>query len=693
MSETKRKSKSYMYRNIKKTITESLLLCDLDKKVDQPSTSKRLKLDACASTSVQSESKLNSSDSSDIESSSPNFPISYEDSSNSDADSPIPDADSLISVSFLNDIPVSPEVPVAPDPVIPLNISRTFLKDWALCHNITHNALDALLTFLKTNPDLSDLPTSARALLNTPKSMEIEELGGGHFYYFGLAQNLTRIIELTQCDILDLDFGIDGLPIYKSSNLSFWPILCKIHKIVPPPVFTVAIFCGKSKPPLNGFFKKFIEEINLLQKNGLKVDNKIIKINIRSFLCDTPARSFIKCVTAHNGYFGCDKCIDKGNYFNRRMRFLKLHATLRTNLDFRSKNNNTHHKGESPLEKIKTVDMINSFPLDYMHSVCLGVMRKLLFEWRDGSRIYRLNAGDFDNYIKSIKHWPFEFNRKPRSILELERWKASELRQFLLYTGCVVLKKLMSPQIYANFMLLKFALTILLSNSLNNDYNHYAQTLLLIFVKNAIKIYGRDFCIYNTHSLIHLANEARLFGDLNSISCFPFENHLQVIKNLLRKPNLPLQQVIRRISERESDLSFQIKKKDIYVMGKPVNPSKVTQEFVHYVNQKLYTKLCFGNKYFSISRTSGNNMVMLKNGQIFSCCFFLDNEQFTIIGKKCDIIKPFTSYPTDSSVFHLYEIQFLSDELVEFSAEIVMCKGVVLPFEDTFVFTPLVHLF
>lgn len=79
--------------------------------------------------------------------------------------------------------------------------------------------------------------------------------------------------------------------------------------------------------------------------------------------------------------------------------------------------------------------------------------------------------------------------------------------------------------------------------------------------------------------------------------------------------------------------------------------------------------------------------------KFFHAVFFLDNEQFTIIGKKCDIIKPFTSYPTDSSVFHLYEIQFLSDELVEFSAEIVMCKGVVLPFEDTFVFTPLVHLF
>lgn len=87
--------------------------------------------------------------------------------------------------------------------------------------------------------------------------------------------------------------------------------------------------------------------------------------------------------------------------------------------------------------------------------------------------------------------------------------------------------------------------------------------MLNIFVKNAITIYGQDFCIYNTHSLIHLANEAEKFGNLNNISCFPFENHLQIIKNMLRKPNMPLQQVVRRILERESDLNIQSKKKHL----------------------------------------------------------------------------------------------------------------------------------
>lgn len=110
--------------------------------------------------------------------------------------------------------------------------------------------------------------------------------------------------------------------------------------------------------------------MNMLQEDGLEIINKIIEINIRSFLCDTPARSFIKCVTAHNGYWGCDKCLDIINYSNRRMRFLNLEAPLRTNDHFRNRVNVKHNKGYSPLERIKNVDMIYHFPLDYMYSVC-----------------------------------------------------------------------------------------------------------------------------------------------------------------------------------------------------------------------------------------------------------------------------------------------------------------------------------
>ena len=48
---------------------------------------------------------------------------------------------------------------------------------------------------------------------------------------------------------------------------------------------------------------------------------------------------------------------------------------------------------------------------------------------------------------------------------------------------------------------------------------------------------------------VHLANDAVHIGGLDNISSFPFENFLQKLKLLFRKPSFPLEQVIRRLSE------------------------------------------------------------------------------------------------------------------------------------------------
>ena len=288
---------------------------------------------------------------------------------------------------------------------------------------------------------------------------------------------------------------------------------------------------------------------------GLQISESFIEIIVGAFCCDTPARSFIKNIKGHNAYSGCDFCSTPGELIQGRMTFCYLKGPLRTNDQFRERTDEDHHKGYSPLEELP-IDLINDFPTDYMHSVCLGVVRKMLFLWRDQGRgfgIRNQNISTININIQNLsKFWPVDFNRKPQSLQNLENWKATEFRHFLLYVGPVVLKREIPDYMFGNFMILSFAMNMILNKELNAVYNEYADYLLKLFVKHSIRIYGKTFCIYNVHSLIHLAPIAKKFDSLDLVNCFAFENFLGILKRMLRKPNLPLEQVVRRMKELRS---------------------------------------------------------------------------------------------------------------------------------------------
>ena len=61
--------------------------------------------------------------------------------------------------------------------------------------------------------------------------------------------------------------------------------------------------------------------------------------------------------------------------------------------------------------------------------------------------------------------------------------------------------------------------------------------------------------IYNVHTLTHIVDDVRLFGPLDNISAFPFENYLGHLKKLVRKPQYIITQVLKRLTERDLHIS------------------------------------------------------------------------------------------------------------------------------------------
>ena len=70
------------------------------------------------------------------------------------------------------------------------------------------------------------------------------------------------------------------------------------------------------------------------------------------------------------------------------------------------------------------------------------------------------------------------------------------------------------------------------------------------FLKEAKRLYGKEILVYNLHSLLHLSQEARIYGNLDECSAFIFESFMQVIKRSVRSGSHVLAQIVRRMKEK-----------------------------------------------------------------------------------------------------------------------------------------------
>lgn len=164
--------------------------------------------------------------------------------------------------------------------------------------------------------------------------------------------------------------------------------------------------------------------------------------------------------------------------------------------------------------------MVSQVPLDYMHLVCLGVFKRIMQFWYKG----RQNIGipstkmiELTNLILKFKDYiPQEFARKPRKLSDIDRFKATELRQLLLYTGIVGFKNFVSTEFY--FLQLSCAIRLLASPSLCVSLNDVAKNLLHKFIRQYGRLYGYEYISYNVHNLSHLCEDVKLHGPVDYFS-------------------------------------------------------------------------------------------------------------------------------------------------------------------------------
>ncbi|KAF0753533.1 DUF4218 domain-containing protein, partial [Aphis craccivora] len=140
------------------------------------------------------------------------------------------------------------------------------------------------------------------------------------------------------------------------------------------------------------------------------------------------------------------------------------------------------------IPKVVVIDYI------YMHCVCFGVMKRLLEFWTTDKKSIRISESNKNIIINKLLNLrtsvTSEFAMLPRTLNDLEYWKATEYREFLLYTGIIEPnKRIFIPN---NFLLLFISFRIL-SSEICFSQNMIANELILKFVN---KFISKSFITY-----------------------------------------------------------------------------------------------------------------------------------------------------------------------------------------------------
>jgi hypothetical protein len=493
------------------------------------------------------------------------------------------------------------------------------LAAWYLSfeHCVSREALKALLTVLR-GFDL-EVPKDPRTLVKTPRKYKILHVAGGKYHHFGLVESVCNCIKQLPVDFiapseLSLFVNVDGLPLFKSSGMQLWPIMGKLDGFPTGP-FLIGLWAGSKKPTdADAFLEDFVNDVQAVKDGGFCFNGRRYQISLDGFICDAPARQYLKKVKPHTGFSSCERCTSEGDSVNSCIVFDEM-GTLRTDESFKNQSDPVHHVGISPLVRIG-VDCVLQFILDYMHLVCLGVCRRMVFAWMHQYRRHfatRISARVMNaiserlTHLAENKHVPREFARKPRSLFEYKRWKATEWRQFLLYTGPVVLLGLINEPVYENFLRLSVAMTILLDPKLAKAHADYAEKLMQQFVRDYRSVYGVDMVVYNVHCLLHIAQDARKFGHLDNVSAFPFESYLGRLKRKVKRPFDPLPQIVRRTYERQShsrpmaSASSSLGMKELHRSGPLPDDLYDAHQFLHYDGANFRVSCVSGDNCFELN--------------------------------------------------------------------------------------------
>lgn len=362
---------------------------------------------------------------------------------------------------------------------------------------------------------------------------------------------------------LTLQGHTDGISVSKSSNASLWPLEYVIIELPPQLRFKFVLINGiwldNCKPYLNTYFKPFMQEVRTINTEGIKwvhprtKEVKTTYITVPSFCADAPARAQIQNILSHGGRHCCNICEQKmkklpeqpiipGVKRKRRRRVFtyrenpsKLRTADRMEAQGEQTRQDMKDRNSMKMKAVKGVrgkSIISSLPgcdrstvvyPEYMHLI-LCLIKGFLTLWfeKPGPWSLKHHQDKINAFLEGIRVPDF-VTRIPRSTEYFSKWKANEIRSFLLYYSVIILSECMEERYFQHWMLLVSALYILLQDSVSKTDIARADVMLNMFCREFADLYSNENYTYYVHNLLHLALSVERSGPAWN-SAFQFES-------------------------------------------------------------------------------------------------------------------------------------------------------------------------
>lgn len=311
--------------------------------------------------------------------------------------------------------------------------------------------------------------------------------------------------------------------------------------------------------------------------------------------------------------------------------------------------------------------------------------------WKDGDKGFpkiwqKKNIGEINNSLLQLnRHKPKEIHRSIRKLVDIKYWKGTEFRSFLLYFGPVILKTYLPTHVYDHFLRLFCAVTICYSD-VYKEYLHIAKKWFDEYIIGCMEMYSAHSLGSNIHNLTHIVEDVKRYGNLNTISAYPFENRLHFLKLRIKQPRLPLEQITRRLIELSADYD------EIYDYES--TETSIPQLKVKCSHNKIevYKVLEIASDFTLSAIRKADSWFLNKDRKIIQMEYATYSaDSIFIHGHPLKDMKDFFKQPVSSNKLNIFMSDGKVGSLNSYEISEISAKMLCLPSDKNFVFFPLLH--